>query len=379
MSQQRYNSKAIHQVRNRSQYTLNQSEIDEQISNQPTRTSSYSTNIGTQTNDSIQNILTYVNKTNDTVDRLSDPQPMLSMAPQLIMNYTQQTTNRKQEESPPTLTSLQNNEPKVVVDENGIEYDQHGNLLSSEYDLGIDGAFNDFSVLIALFSQELYGYWDELSKRALEKKGFLVDVILTENQLIKALKDDMTRYDTIWIIGHHQQIDQYDMKEFSNLLIEYHKTGRGLFILGDNDPHYFQCNLVLPQLVGCFLTGNKYGDKTLKYGVSDRYGEFDSEHLIFAGINNLHEGITICYPDNESNKLKTLATGTDGRPCILCCERNQSNFENGGRIVVDSGWTKLARMYWAHAGQARYVVNACVWLVDLEGRFGMNVDDFHGE
>jgi len=146
-------------------------------------------------------------------------------------------------------------------------------------------------------------------------------------------------------------------------------------ILGDNDPYYVHANLVLQDLVGCKLMGNNYGAKTLQFGDSKDAGKFNESHIIFAGINQLYEGITICYPDNKTSKLKTLATGSDGQPCILNCESGESNFPGGGRIVVDSGWTKMYQTYWASAGQSRYVVNACVWLVDVEKKFGVNIDE----
>jgi len=194
-----------------------------------------------------------------------------------------------------------------------------------------------------------------------------------ENKFIELLKED--KFDVAWLISCRQKYDSFNEQEFKNAVLNYHKTGKGLFIYGDNSPYYLHANVVLNDLVGCHLTGNNYGNKTLKFGSIREKGEFDQEHLIFAGINNLYEGITICYPDKDS-KLTTLAVGTDGQPCILCCEKGQSNFNDGGRIVVDTGFTKLYREFWASAGQARYVVNATVWLVDLEGRHGMSVDDF---
>jgi len=260
-----------------------------------------------------------------------------------------------------------------VIVENGIEYDKHGNLLSEEFDLGKDGSFNDFWILIGLFPYALARNWEELAKKSLEKKGFNVVVERLENNFIELLKED--KFDVVWLISGHIKNDSFDDKEFKNAVLNYHKTGKGLFIYGDNEPYFLHANIVLPELVGCSLQGNNVGNKTLSFGSTREKGQFDQEHLIFAGINNLYEGSTICYPDKDS-KLTTLAVGTDGEPCILCCEKGQSNFNDGGRIVVDTGFTKLYRQYWASAGQARYVVNASVWLVDLEGRHGMSVDDF---
>jgi hypothetical protein len=103
----------------------------------------------------------------------------------------------------------------------------------------------------------------------------------------------------------------------------------------------------------------------LRFGQdANQKGFFDEKHIVFAGINNLYEGITICYP-NTPGKLTTLATGTDGKTCIACMERS----DKGGRVIVDTGFTKLY-CNWNSAGQARYVINATVFLVDIEGRFG---------
>jgi len=180
-------------------------------------------------------------------------------------------------------------------------------------------------------------------------------------------------YDVAWIISGHGF--QGNQKNFKEDVINFHRKGRGLLIYGDNAPLFDQANIVLPELVGCELCGDTPAGKTLKYGNGEEVGFFDEKHLVFAGINNLYEGITICYP-NRPSKLVTLATSSDGNPCILKCEAKESNFTDGGRIIVDSGWTKLYEQFWASAGQARYVVNATVWLIDLEGRFGTNIDNF---
>jgi len=205
-----------------------------------------------------------------------------------------------------------------------------------------------------------------------KKKGFNVTVANDEKTFCNELKTD--KYDVAWIISDSQRND-FDTKEFKETVIDYHRKGKGLFIYGDNSPYFHHCNIILPDLVGCKLEGDTPGDKTITYGDVKVSGHFDSEHILFAGINNLYEGITICYPNQEC-KLTTLAMSTDGHPCICCCERGMSNISGGGRIVVDTGFTKLYRRFWATAGQARYVVNATVWLVDLEGRHGMSVDDF---
>jgi hypothetical protein len=65
-------------------------------------------------------------------------------------------------------------------------------------------------------------------------------------------------------------------------------------------------------------------------------------------------------------KLKVAATSSNGNPVICYMD----HCESGGRVVVDTGFTKLYPEFWVSEGQARYVVNACVYLIDVEGRFG---------
>jgi len=266
--------------------------------------------------------------------------------------------------------------PKITTyfDEQGIEYDVHGNIISEKFDLGRDGSFNDFSLLIGAFINRfpLCNIFVGLAVQALQKKGFMVTYTTNEGEFVKYLSEKT--FDVTWIISGNV-FENIEKMDFMEAVIDYHKKGGGLMIYGDNDPYYVHANEILPSLVGCSLTGDTKAGKILKYGTPGTTGFFDENHLVFAGINNLYEGITICYPDKES-KLVTLATSTDDHPCILMCEFGLSNFENGGRIIVDTGWTKLYCDKWGSAGQARYVVNATVWLLNLEHRFGKTVDDF---
>jgi len=232
--------------------------------------------------------------------------------------YVCQQVQQSQQTNLSQQNFQQQNQTNEVIVENGIEYDKHGNLLSEEFDLGKDGSFNDFWILIGLFPDELETTWNELAKKSLEKKGFNVVVERRENKFIELLRGD--KFDVVWLISCLKKYDLFNDQEFKNAVFNYHKTGKGLFIFGDNDPYYLHANLVLPELVGCSLQGNNPGNKTLSFGSTREIGQFDQLHLIFAGINNLYEGITICYPDQDS-KLTTLAVGTNGEPCVLSCEK----------------------------------------------------------
>jgi len=158
--------------------------------------------------------------------------------------------------------------------------------------------------------------------------------------------------------------------EFTKAVLNFHNKNRGLMIWGDNDPLFYHANLVLPEIAKCKLIGNDMCDQTLTYGDPNTIGCFDNTHICFSGVNNLYEGVTICYPD-QIGKLRVLATSTYGEPCIACLESTSST----GRVIVDTGFTKLYPQFWSTAGQARYIVNACVWLVDVERRFGGSEKD----
>jgi len=164
-----------------------------------------------------------------------------------------------------------------------------------------------------------------------------------------------------------------DDENFVKLVIEAHKKGAGLFIFADNQPFTYQANLVLPEIAGCIVTGDDQGNQTLVCGQPQEPGRFDPEHLVFSGINSLYEGVTICYPcpvrlegktEDEVNMLQTLATSTYDRPVISKLESTDDH----GRVIVDTGFTKLDKSRWD--GQERYVVNACVWLTNVERRYG---------
>jgi len=184
-----------------------------------------------------------------------------------------------------------------------------------------------------------------------------------ESEFIGKLKNN--EHDVAWIISGY--IANCNENEFREAVMRFHESGRGLFIFGDNTPFFVHANMVLPALVGTRLVGDTPGNRVLSYGNPKTPGEFDENSLIFGGINYLFEGITICYPESDG-KLTHLATSTNEKPCISFLDSTEQH----GRLVVDCGFTKLYKD-WTSAGQARYVVNVCVYLVDVERRFGPDV------
>jgi hypothetical protein len=238
-----------------------------------------------------------------------------------------------------------------------------GNEERPEFDLGKDGAFSDFTVLVGCFYSEVNSCWNTNAGKALSQKGFKVVLTTDEREFIKHLKSE-PGFDVTWIVSDCKtSLSQPEQEEFKEAIFNFHRSGRGLFIYGDNDPYHLQANWVLPTLVGTTIAGCTPGQRVLGYGSAKVPGEFDAEHLIFSGINYLYEGHTICYPQSDG-KLTHLATSSDGKPCISFLDST----ENHGRVILDNGFTKLY-LQWDSAGQARYVVNATVYLVDVERRF----------
>jgi len=212
---------------------------------------------------------------------------------------------------------------------------------------------------------------------ALTKKGFKVIEETKENSFIEMLP----KVDVAWIIsgtdpspmtktatssGESYPAWKTSTKSnFQTAVLQFHNTGGGLLIWGDNDPLFEHANAVLEQLFKeskVVLIGNTPGNKILSIGESAQTQKF-GRHMITTGIVNLYEGVTICYP-SELGKLKVLATSSDGHP-VCCYADNEVLPVNCGRVVVDCGYTKNY-ISWDEAGTSRYIINATVWLLGIE-------------
>jgi len=195
----------------------------------------------------------------------------------------------------------------------------------------------------------------------LKNKGFVYEI---ENN-INTFINKMNSYDIIWIISDHVEKNMSDFEPFRRAVLNYHQSGRGIYVWGDNQPYYLHANEILPSLSNIKLFGNTPGQKTLSISDNLKTGTILKNHLITTSVENLFEGITICYPENNNNgKMKVLAISTDGNPCILFQEGREENGIYYGRVVVDCAFTKLYCNF-DTAGTERYISNATAWLVDV--------------
>jgi hypothetical protein len=239
-------------------------------------------------------------------------------------------------------------------------YDQYGNPTARKYDLGKDGAYVEFSILIGQF----YNFDMQKPIDALKVKGFQVKHVQTENECITELASN--RYQIAWIISTLQ----IQNSSFNSALTTFHSSGGAIFLFADNTPYVCHASEFLKAKFGITVEGNYYGCKTLTYKENSHQqaGHF-GQHEIFTGITNLYEGETICHPVYSTPASRTvfvtIATATDGNSCIAVHDPPSTSTE--GRLCLDCGFTKLF-CKWDAAGTARYIVNASCWLLGIEKR-----------
>jgi stress response protein SCP2 len=243
--------------------------------------------------------------------------------------------------------------------------DPHSNPSGREYDLGREGAFSEFKILIFNgIAQSSLEQYIVNPVNALRTKGFQVNITRKEEEFAAQL----ATHDEAWIVSG-SSIRADVVGTFVSAVTAFHNAGKGLAIWGDNDPLFAHANAVLDPLLGLKLTGNDPALKNLAIGDPTKSGNF-GRHLLTSGIVKLFEGDSICYPTN-TNQVKVLATSSHNRPCMMYAEP-----AGKGRIVIDCGFTKFYDPQWTNtAGTERYVRNAAVWLLNLEARVPtMNVE-----
>ena len=212
----------------------------------------------------------------------------------------------------------------------GAVLDRHGNPQGSCYDLGKDGSFSDFHVLIGLFFHHNAERVDleNTAIPALQKKGFQVRVVYrSEQEFLNVLKagpnpGGQQEWNVAWIISDCRWNSHASEAVFVNEICARHRAGMGLFIWADNKPYFYHANLLLRALPAgsptMKLVGNTPGNTVLVPGQSSAPGCYGA-HLITSGVQKMHEGITICYPSCLGN-FEVLGTSSNSQPVFLYAE-----------------------------------------------------------
>ncbi|CAF1409856.1 unnamed protein product, partial [Adineta ricciae] len=248
-----------------------------------------------------------------------------------------------------------------------LAYDCHWNPVGREYDLGRDGAFMGFSILIGQLYSGIPHTDMHRSIDALKVKGFHVKHVTTEDECIKEL--DSNQYQVVWIISD----TKIGNRDIISSLTTFQSNGGAIFLFADNTPYVSHANEFLGKTFGVTVEGDYHGATTLTYAENghQQKGHF-GQHEIFTGVKNLYEGVTICHPvyssEGSRKTFVPIATASDGNTCIAVYDPPASSTSNEGRICLDCGFTKLY-CNWDAAGTARYIVNASCWLLRIENRF----------
>ena len=247
-----------------------------------------------------------------------------------------------------------------------VGFDRYGNPTGREYDLGRDGAFMGFHILIAQFysDSQFNDTAMQLPIVELNAKGFQVKHVKTESECITELASN--RYQVAWIIS----TNHIQNPKFTAALTAFYSAGGGIFLFADNTPYICHASEFLQAKFGITVDGNYYGGQTMTFKEnSHQHSGHFGQHEIFTGITNLFEGITICHPVYSTTASRTafvtLATASDGSSSIAVHDPPPTSRD--GRICLDCGFTKLY-INWDSAGTARYIINASCWLLGIERR-----------
>ena len=247
----------------------------------------------------------------------------------------------------------------------GVAKDAFGNALGAENDLGVDGAFEGLNVMVI----QLYPFDMKNPLAAMKQKGFEVSLHTTVMPA-EQLRAELRTTNQLWLISTNSNKLGADHVA---AIKEFFDAGRGVYIFGDNDPYYADANAVsLACVGGAEQRGNVHGCHTVKLQsagaapigsgpMGDRPWTGPpgfAEHLMFTGMEALYEGETVSTIQ-KCDELKPLMYGSAGN--LMCAV-----YDKGGkRMVIDTGFTRLF-CKWDDAGTARYIINSCVWLVNME-------------
>jgi hypothetical protein len=236
----------------------------------------------------------------------------------------------------------------------GAATDRHGNAAGTDYDLGLDGAFDGQTVhVLQLYSGE--GFDFSLPAAAMARKGFTVDRRTAPGK-VTAFRDWLADAQQLWLISNTtQQLKPGHRTAIAELVAR----GGALYVWGDNQPYYADANAILADLIGprMKMTGNVIGSKVVKELADGRGFE---RHLVTTGLVHLFEGITVATVDAaaaEQHGFAPLLYGSAGNLITVVREPTAE----GGAIMVDGAFTRLY-CNWDEAGSARYVCNAACFL-----------------
>ncbi|CBK22809.2 uncharacterized protein [Blastocystis hominis] len=297
-----------------------------------------------------------------------------------------------------------------------------GDITNSIYDLGIDGAFKDYSILFII----LY-----LCRGIKDENGLVIDEYITEDVLINgkvingkrfspaiklgdkvvngipigkgfeihyafdyktAIRELMSgKYrmtyitcspgDGIMAKKSDDDVDQY-ADAFVSCVYEFNKRGGGVFWFLENYPFTYEADLYFEKFYGFEAVGDK--DKNIQGGnvmervisetpksgqfitIGGKATNFENITRLDLGIVSIFEGRTLCTLNEKSfvdNGFRIFARESEGNATILVREKQEGSKE--GRMIIDTAASKLF-LEFTEEGTARWISNAAVWLCNTE-------------
>lgn len=249
---------------------------------------------------------------------------------------------------------VESNEYKSEEERIKVAGDVHGNAQGNQYDLAVDGAFEGETVAVLhLYTCDEFDF--ELPKAALKEKGFSVYRWINNPPSPEELKSSLEKACQLWIIS-----DSYRKLTPEHLAVikDFFETGKGLYIMGDNNPYYADANYVSEYIFGVKMYGDLPGNEVVGLNNSGKNIGVTPGHLVTTGLENVYEGVTIATIEDNKN-FTPLIYGHEGNMVTAAYEKD------GKRAIIDGGFTRLY-VSWDKAGTGRFVKNAAAWLVNYE-------------
>jgi hypothetical protein len=244
----------------------------------------------------------------------------------------------------------------------GAQTDTHGNAKGTDYDLGVDGAFCGMKIIVL----QLFWFDNSHTKSAFDKKGFSHTWFTTLPSVkeLELLLDD-PEVCQLWLIS--DSATNTISADHVKVIEKFYKSGKSLYIWGDNVPYYHSSNTVLSGLFhpDLQMTGCEWGCNVVQlcqnaFSADEKHFGFIPDHLLTTGLAHLYEGHTVASFNEKNIALhgfSPLMWGSAGNLISIYREADKQ----GGAVIADGAFTRLYISV-DDAGTIRYIINAACWL-----------------
>lgn len=155
----------------------------------------------------------------------------------------------------------------------------------------------------------------------------------------------------LWIIS--DKSNHLDSVKLA-MIEQFYKSGKGVFVLADNEPYNLDANKVLNQLENIKISGNYICDKVLqKKSKTDTISTI-RPHAVTKNLNYFYEGFTVASIEKSGKNIEPIIFGSEGNLIVA------SYSENGKRLLIDGGFTRMYNKW--NSETATYIINVANWL-----------------